>query len=92
MSKEYVLEVAYDIAQRDGFCTLTRRRISNESGIATGSVSFHWGNMQALRDALMTRAVEEENIEIILDGLAVGNTVAKNAPKELRLKALASLM
>lgn len=92
MSKEHVLEVAYTMAQRDGFLTLSRQNIARESGVATGSVSHYWGTMQTLRDAVMTRAIEENDVEIIVAGIAAGNEVVKSAPKELRLKALASMM
>lgn len=92
MSKEHVLKVAYTMAQRNGFLTLNRLNIARESGVATGSVSHYWGTMQALRDAVMSRAIEDGDVEIIVAGIAAGNGVAKSAPKELRMKALASMM
>ena len=92
MSKEYILEVAYTMAQRDGFGTLTRDGVAAEAGVAMGSVNHHWGKMSALREAVMQRAVEEENLELIGQGMALGDSVAKSAPLELRTRALTTLL
>ncbi|UPU16111.1 TetR family transcriptional regulator [Escherichia phage ZCEC13] len=92
MSKEHILEVAYTMAQRDGFGTLTRDGVAAEAGVAMGSVNHHWGKMSALREAVMQRAVEEENLELIGQGMALGDSVAKSAPLELRTRALTTLL
>lgn len=92
MSKEYILEVAYTMAQRDGFGTLTRDGVAAEAGVAMGSVNHHWVKMSALREAVMQRAVEEENLELIGQGMALGDGVAKSAPLELRTRALTTLL
>ena len=88
MSKDNILEVAYTMAQRDGFGTLTRDGVAAEAGVAMGSVNHHWLKMSALREAVMQRAVEEENLEIIAQGIAMGDSIAKSAPLEIRVKAV----
>lgn len=92
MSKEHILEVAYTMAQRDGFGTLTRDGVATEAGVAMGSVNHHWVKMSALREAVMQRAVEEENLELIGQGIALGDNIAKSAPLELRARALTTLL
>lgn len=92
MSKDNILEVAYVMAQRDGFGTLTRDGVAAEAGVAMGSVNHHWIKMSALREAVMQRAVEEENLELIGQGMALGDSVAKSAPLELRTRALTTLL
>lgn len=92
MSKEHILEVAYTMAQRDGFGTLTRDGVAAEAGVAMGSVNHHWGKMSALREAVIQRAVEEENLELIGQGMALGDSIAKSAPLELRTRALTTLL
>ncbi|WPJ52261.1 hypothetical protein RCIP0091_00063 [Klebsiella phage RCIP0091] len=92
MSKEHILEVAYTMAQRDGFGTLTRDGVAAEAGVAMGSVNHHWVKMSALREAVMQRAVEEENLELIGQGIALGDNIAKSAPLELRARALTTLL
>lgn len=88
MSKDNILEVAYVMAQRDGFGSLTRDGVAAEAGVAMGSVNHHWGKMSALREAVMQRAVEEENLEIIAQGIALGDKIANSAPREIRVKAV----
>ncbi|WPJ52138.1 hypothetical protein RCIP0045_00067 [Klebsiella phage RCIP0045] len=92
MSKDNILEVAYVMAQRDGFGSLTRDGVAAEAGVAMGSVNHHWGKMSALREAVMQRAVEEENLELIGQGMALGDSIAKSAPLELRTRALTTLL
>lgn len=92
MSKDNILEVAYVMAQRDGFGTLTRDGVAAEAGVAMGTVNHHWVKMSALREAVMQRAVEEENLELIGQGMALGDSVAKSAPLELRTRALTTLL
>ena len=92
MSKDNILEVAYVMAQRDGFSSLTRDGVAAEAGVAMGSVNHHWGKMSALREAVMQRAVEEENLELIGQGIVLGDTIANSAPLELRTRALITLL
>lgn len=92
MSKDNILEVAYVMAQRDGFGSLTRDGVAAEAGVAMGTINHHWKVMSALRDAVMQRAVEEENLELIGQGIALGDSVAKSAPLELRTRALTTLL
>lgn len=92
MSKDNILEVAYTMAQRDGFGSLTRDGVAAEAGVAMGTINHHWIKMSALREAVMQRAVEEENLELIAQGIALGNTIAKSAPLDVRTKALATLL
>jgi len=92
MSKEHILDTAYKMAQRDGFAAITRDGVAAEAGVAMGSVNHHWLRMEALRDAVMQRAVEEENLEMIAQGIALGHDIAKSAPLELRQRALTTLL
>lgn len=92
MSKEHILQTAYKMAQRDGFGSLTRDGVAAEAGVAMGTINHHWKVMSALREAVMQRAVEEENLELIGQGMALGDSVAKSAPLELRQAALITLL
>lgn len=92
MSKEHILDTAYKMARRDGFAAITRDGVAAEAGVAMGSVNHHYGTMQVLRDAVMQRAVEEEQLELIAQGIAMGDNVAKSAPLELRQRAISTLL
>ena len=92
MSKDNILEVAYVMAQRDGFGTLTRDGVAAEAGVAMGSVNHHYGTMDALRDAVMRMAIEREDLPVIAQGIAAGHPIAQGAPLNVRTKALATLL
>ncbi|MGB4824584.1 MAG: TetR family transcriptional regulator [Leuconostoc mesenteroides] len=92
MSKEHILDTAYKMAQRDGFGSLTRDGVAAEAGVAMGTVNHHWVKMSALREAVKQRAEQEENLELIGQGMALGDSVAKSAPLELRTRALTTLL
>lgn len=92
MNKEHILDTAYKMAQRDGFAAITRDGVAAEAGVAMGTVNTHFGVMGNLRDAVMQRAVEEEQLELIAQGIAIGDTVAKAAPLALRKRALTTLL
>lgn len=79
------------VANLKGYKRVTRADIADRAGIATGSVSYHYGNMKKLRDAMVTRAVEAENLKVLGQALADGHSIAKKAPETLRRRAVAQL-
>lgn len=91
MSKERILDVAHGMAISNGFNSLTRDSVAIEAGVAQGTVNHVYGTMAELRNEVMRRALELEDLRLIAQGIACGNQVALSAPQELRLKALTSL-
>lgn len=91
MTKERILDVAYSMALSDGFSCLKRDDIAAKAGVALGTVNHHWQSVALLRHAVMERAVENEDLKLIAEGIAAGEAAAQAAPQELRLKALTSL-
>ncbi|MCA9268781.1 MAG: helix-turn-helix transcriptional regulator [Planctomycetales bacterium] len=86
-----VLEAAIALAQERGFANVTRDLVAERAQVAAGSVNNAYGNMEALRDAVMAVAVERELVDIVGQGLAAGHPAARNAPEELKRDALAKL-
>jgi AcrR family transcriptional regulator len=91
MTKERILDVAYSMALSDGFSCLKRDDIAAKAGVALGTVNHHWQSVALLRNAVIERAVENEDLKLIAEGIAAGEHAAQAAPQELRLKALTSL-
>lgn len=91
MTKERILDVAYSMALSDGFNNLTRDGVAVQAGVAQGTVNHHFKTMDALRNDIVTRAIEQRELSILAQALARGNKVALTAPKELQLEALTSL-
>lgn len=86
-----VLNAALAQANLEGWDKLTRRPIARRAGVSAGSVSNAFGSMGALKDAVMALAIEQGLLRILAQGLAAGNDIARNAPPDLKAKALASL-
>ncbi len=92
MSKEHIVQTAYKMAQRDGFASLTRDGVAAEAGVAMGSVNHHYGQMIELRKAVMQLAVDEKQLELIAQGLALGDDIARSAPADVKAEALNTLL
>lgn len=89
---ETILNAAYELACESGFANLRRADIASRADVATGSVNYCFDTLDALRDAVVTKAIEEEQLKILGHALASGNIIAQNAPIELRKKAMISLV
>lgn len=86
-----VLDAAVALAERHGMQAVTRPRVACESGLSVGTVSNAYGSMDALRDAVMSAAVEREILPVIAQGLAERYPAAIAAPVELKTRALAQI-
>lgn len=92
MSKEHILDTAYKMAQRDGFTTITRDGVAAEAGVAMGTVNTYFGVMDALRDEVVRRAIDDKDLAILAQALMRGNAIAQTAAKKLQLAALTSIV
>lgn len=86
-----VLQAAVELAQDKGYANITRDQVAERAGVAAGSVNNAYGNMDALRGAVMAHAVENALVDIVGQGLAAGHPAARNAPDDLKRDALAKL-
>ena len=89
--KDAILSAAMQLANLKGFKKVSRSDIAKRADVATGSVSYHFGTMKKLRDAMVTRAVESSNLKILAQALAERHPLATKAPEALRRAAAATL-
>ncbi len=82
-----ILEAAVELTTTQGYRELTQANIAAEAKVSTGLLTFHFGNMGELRDALMWYAIKTNNLRILAQGLAVQDSIAITAPVELRAAA-----
>lgn len=61
ISKEKILKAAMDILIRDGYCAVNIKSIAKELNCSTQPVSWHFGNMDGMREALAKEAVAYAN-------------------------------
>lgn len=86
-----VLDAAVSLAERFGMQAVTRPRVAAEAGVSCGTVSNAYGDMSALRDAVMSAAVDREILPVIAQGLAERYPAAAAAPPELKTRALSQI-
>ena len=90
--QKLILDAALDMAKTDGFASLSRDGVATKAGVASGSVNYCFDNMQNLKNAVMKKAIENESLTIIAQGIIADNEIAINAPDALRKEALNSMM
>jgi len=91
--RDAILSAAMDLARKDGWPNgITRDKVAAVAGVGTGTVNWVFGTVGKLRDEVMRNAIDREEWEIVAQGLANGSDVAKSAPREIQVKALASLI
>jgi DNA-binding transcriptional regulator YbjK len=90
--RDQILSAAVSMALETGFNSLTRDGVAIRAGVAMGQVNHVFNTMTQLRRAVMRRAVSCAHLSIIAQGIALGDTVALNAPDGLKQKALSSLL
>lgn len=92
--QEKILSAAYAIACKKGYRNLRKREVAQRAEVAEGSVSYHYGTMGALQDAVLLRAAEKGNISILAlawsDQNATARAVCKNLQDKIRAHILAS--
>lgn len=86
-----ILTAAVVVAERDGFGVMSRASIAEQVGCKPGLVSYYFSTMTILRRDVMRHAVKHGVLKVVAEGLATKNKYARNAPDDLKQKALATL-
>lgn len=92
LRSKQILAAALKLARRNnGYRNLTRDKVAKEAKAAQGLVNLYFGSMAGLRDAVMRRAIEENDAKLVAQGIADRNRIALDAPTELRQRAVTAL-
>ena len=87
-----VLEAALALANSiNGLERMTRESVAMLAGVATGSVNTAFGTMADLRIAVVEEAIKREVLAVVAQGIAGAYPAALAAPRDLQMRALASL-
>lgn len=89
---DLVPSAAWELAKAGGLKAVTRRKVAQAIGMSVGTVNNACGTMDALRNQVLQRAVEEGNLDLLAQGIAAQNPIALGAPADLKAKALATLI
>ena len=85
--REFILTVAMRMAIAQGLNSLSAREIGDAAKCAHGLVFHYFGDMDGLRTDMMHRAVDDNNAELLLQGLMCKHPIALAAPEELKAQA-----
>lgn len=79
ISKEVILDTAFQMLLRDGYGSISITSLAKEIGCSTQPIAWHFGNMDGLRAELLEYCliflkdrftIDGENISSILEGIA----------------------
>jgi AcrR family transcriptional regulator len=90
--KQEILGAAVEMALTVGYDRLIRDDLAKAAGCSAGLIPCYFGDMVALRKAVLVEAVRREVVPIVAQGLVRGELVARQAPKELREAAARHLV
>lgn len=85
------IEAALKLAEDKPYWKVTRNEIADECKVAGSVVQHHFGTVKQMRRQIMRAAIQAERLDIIAQGIVAQDPHALKAPRELRLRALASL-
>jgi len=90
--KEDILAAALPLAERYGYDRISREQITTAAGVTGPVLNYHFGTMLQFRRDLMRYAVKSENLAVVAQGIAAKDPKALKAPKDLRHRAIFSLL
>jgi len=90
--KILILDAAVSLSKQGrGYIDLSRSNVAKAAGVSPGLVCKYFPAMKDLKKAVMKTAIEQELLPVIAQGLAVSDPIARNAPQEIRTKAIIAL-
>tara|TARA_R100000541_G_scaffold8848_2_gene16460 strand:+ start:1680 stop:1979 length:300 start_codon:yes stop_codon:yes gene_type:complete len=78
-----VLDVALSLSVSVGYLRVTRDAIAKQVGLTPQAIQHHIGTMAKLRRAIMRKALADECLPVIAQGLANRDEHALKAPADL---------
>lgn len=90
--KGQIMDAALKVASLPGgWAKLTREAVAREAGCTDGLVSKYYGTMITFRRSIMRAAINQENLQVLAQGVAAGDPYAKKADPALITRALQTL-
>ena len=90
--KQQILKEAVTQAEQTGYMTLTRSGIADSLGVSYELVKHYYKDHAELLNAVMERAIQTENHEIIVQGIVNKHPIAMDADTELKTEAVRSVL
>jgi AcrR family transcriptional regulator len=89
--RDEVMTAALVLSVAVGYTRVTRDMIALHVGITPQAIQYHIGTMAALRRDIMRKAIADECLPVIAQGMALRDEHALRASSELLCRARAAL-
>lgn len=85
--KRQILEQATILSKSKGLTGFSSTDIARAVGCVHPTILYHFVSMDNLRNEMIRKAIKDEDLTIIGQGLVARNTVAISAPERIKKKA-----
>lgn len=90
--KEFILDVAMRMAGRVGYRLLKGPAVAREAGLRShGLINHYFGGVESLKDAVILKAIEVEDLGILSQALVSKDPRVKDLPRKLKIAAYEQL-
>lgn len=90
--RNQILEQAVTYAEEVGIQSIRRNQLADRLKIARGSLAYHFGAMDNLRNEIVRHAIESENIVVIGKAIGEGHPLTREISDDLKQRSLATLI
>ncbi len=77
ISREIILNTAFQMLVRDGYSTINITSLAREIGCSTQPIAWHFGNMEGLRIALLRHSLDYMRSHFTLNGDSTATMLAE---------------
>jgi hypothetical protein len=88
----HIKGIALEMAKAEGYLNIKREDLAARANVSEATVARYTGTRKGLQDAIMAAALEQGVAEIVAQGLANGDPLAKAASIELKAEAATYLV
>jgi len=92
LRKAEIITAGLVIAAATHYTHVTRDQIAAKVGVSGAAIQYHFHTMPQLRKQLMRQAVLRECLPVIAQGCLAKDNFVKRASKELRRRAIESIV
>lgn len=91
-SRDIILLKATMMAESDGIRGIITTSLSAMCEIPHSSFYYHFGSIDGLREEVVRKAIDDENLKVIGKALSEGHPLVQSLDRELKTRALDSLI
>lgn len=84
-----ILTHAVKLSAAKGYASISRTQVARSAKVAPASVSYNFGSMRGLQEAVLREAIARAQYRVILQAITARDPLCKEIPPHLRQHALA---